>query len=264
MSQESSKERARWEQAKDALMSAVRDGDAKRASGAMERVKGASLGSRGAERGELFEKALMMAIRSKGEGAVAVCEAILRDGAGPGLGWRRALSNWQFSQTEEDAVRARAMVEAFMRAGAKADWEDGWEPRSGDGETPLWSVCHYPNGQPKRSLEIAEFLLDRGANPNHLNGAGESALWGCLRPASFEYDDDLSGKLTALLLRRGADPRVGERGVIPLEELKDPSWEGALKKGASEALLAWAEAEELREAAPDQGRADKSAFRKGL
>lgn len=173
------RERRLWEQAKEALMNAVRAGDAKKVAASVKKIRLGPTVGHGAQRAELFEKALHTAISRRGESAAAVCEALMSDGIGPGLGWRRALSAWQFANNEQEAAQSRSVAEALMRAGATAEWEDGWPAISGESESPLWSVCHYPNGQPERSWEMAHFLVERGANPNHINGAGESALWGC-------------------------------------------------------------------------------------
>lgn len=70
-----------------------------------------------------------------------------------------------------------------------------------------------------------------------------------------------------MLLRHGADPRIGRKGSVPLEALKDPELRERLNPGGREVLIAWAEAEELR-AGVGLGAAEapreKAAIRKGL
>ncbi|KAJ4465069.1 ankyrin [Lentinula aciculospora] len=64
---------------------------------------------------------------------------------------------------------------------------------------------------PGKTLDLARALLDRGADPNRLNDAGQSIIAGVIfkRLASEGRDE-----LVRLLLERSADPRSGKPNAI--------------------------------------------------
>lgn len=244
------REAARW---RVELMSAAETGDAERAKTAAEALRGL-LGE--PERLMALRGALSGAIRAMEPGAAGVCEELVKQGADPQACWLGALGAWQRAPdgaAQEAARVARALARAeFIDAGAV----------SGEQASPLWSLCHHPGDSRERALEVASFLLERGANPNHLNARGRPALLGPLRPSPFGYPEGLSEKLTALLLRHGADPRLGPKGEAPLEAARDPEMRGRLQAGGREILDIWAEADEIRSQMAPKTRGSRA--RKGL
>lgn len=260
------KSRAEWQALSEELVYAARKGDLPGLRKALQETRELPLGERMPEweakqallnwRMNAKEGGLRAAIHGRGPSAPEVCEELMKDGMSPSWGWRLALSVWKRAKSQEESDASQRVVEAFLRAGATVEWEDAAPAIMGDGETPLWALCHYPEADPavafeaRQRAQMARFLLDRGANANHVSGSGETPLWGCLRPEVSVHSvrcPAACAALTAELLSRGADPSLGKPGSVPLEAMRDPEIKKTLNAGAREVLEAWMEAAELRE-----------------
>lgn len=84
------------------------------------------------------------------------------------------------------------------------------EARTAEGWTPLILACHAQH------VELAEFLLEHGANPNATGARGTTVLMYAKTPLMAEDNPDVS--LLDMLIAKGADPGRCDMFGKPIQE----------------------------------------------
>ena len=126
-----------------------------------------------------------------------------------------------YAAREGDLESTKILVESGVDVNQQA---------SGDKSTAL--IETISNGH----LDLANYLLDKGANPNLLNFYGESALYAAVdfrnveiswrpTPRTFEEKVDTLG-LIKILLDHKADPNIRLLRKLPFRSVQDRQWMG--------------------------------------
>lgn len=192
-----------------------------------------------------------------GSGMLRVCEALVERGADIGDGewghtpWAYAIvavsTPWGDSPTgggnwgPEGRERTREILDGLLALGGRADDE-------GEGGASALALA-AARGSP---MELIEYLLSRGADPNHRDDKGVTPLIAACAQSEPELYERAE-RIAVALLEAGADPGAADNKGRSPSDLA--SWGGAGCARALGAARAWVERAELARdtSAPSDG-----------